>query len=182
MVRVIQSKVKYDGMVFDSKEELGFYLELLNTPGVSCIHRQTQFTLIPKQEQMVIKHLKTKDKLVNRLLERPVQYHADFVYRLNDIIVICDVKSQYTASFREFPIIRKLMVRKIIKHNKKRHKGEPKMVFLEAIVKTLPKKSGGGVEVKYNYKPFIENEDNRNLFRADSGNVCGCGTISFADQ
>lgn len=182
MVRVIQSKVKYDGMVFDSKEELGFYLELLNTPGVSCIHRQTQFMLIPKQEQMVVKHLKTKDKLVSRLLERPVQYHADFVYRLNGTIVICDVKSNYTASFREFSIIRKLMVQKIIKHNKKRHNGESKVVFLEAIVKTLPKKSGGGVVVKYNYKPMIENEDNRNLFRADSGNIPGCGTISFADQ
>lgn len=182
MVRVIQSKVKYDGMAFDSREELGFYLELLNTPGISCIHRQTQFTLIPKQEQMVVKHLKTKDKLVSRLLERPVQYHADFVYRLNDIIVICDVKSQYTTGFREFAIIRKLMVRKIIKHNEKRHHGVPKVVFLEAIVRTLPKKSGGGVEVKYNYKPMIENEDNSNIFRTDSYDVHGCGTISFADQ
>lgn len=182
MARVIQTKVSLDGMVFDSREELGFYLELLNTPGVSCIHRQKQFTLIPKQEQMVVKHLKTKDKLVRRLLERPVQYHADFVYMENGTIVICDVKSKYTASFREFSIIRKLMVQKIIRHNKKRHHGEPKVVFLEAIVKTLPKKSGGGVEVKYNYKPIIENEDNSNLFRTDSCDVSGCGTISFVDQ
>ena len=28
------------------------------------------------------------------------------------------------------------------------------VVFLEAIVKTLPKKSGGGIDVKYNYKPI----------------------------
>ena len=88
MVRVIQSKVECDGMVFDSKEEFGFYVHLLGDPEVSCIRRQTQFQLIPKQEQMVVKHLKTKDKLVSRLLERPVQYHADFVYRKNGTIII----------------------------------------------------------------------------------------------
>ena len=154
MVRVIQSKVECDGMVFDSKEEFGFYVHLLGDPEVSCIRRQTQFLLIPKQEQMVVKHLKTKDKLVSRLLERPVQYHADFVYRKNGTIIICDVKSKYTASFREFSIIRKLMVQKIARHNKKRHGGEPMVVFLEAIVKTLPKKSGGGIDVKYSYKPI----------------------------
>lgn len=182
MARVIQTKVELDGMVFDSREELGFYIHLLGDPQVSCIHRQTQFLLIPKQEQMVVKHLKTKDKLVSRLLERPVSYHADFVYRKNGTIVICDVKSKYTASFREFSIIRKLMVQKIIRHNKKRHGGEPRVVFLEAIVRTLPKKLGGGVDVKYNYKPLMENEDNSNIIRADSRDVHGCGTISFVDQ
>lgn len=154
MARVTQTKVEHDGMVFDSREEFGFYVHLLGDPGVSGIRRQTQFSLVPKQEQMVVKHLKTKDKLVSRLLERPVQYHADFVYRKKGTIVICDVKSKYTASFREFSIIRKLMVQKIIRHNKRRHGGEPKVVFLEAIVRTLPKKLGGGVEVKYNYKPI----------------------------
>lgn len=154
MVRVIQSKVEYDGMVFDSKDEFGFYVHLLGDPDVSCIHRQTKFQLIPKQEQMVVRHLKTKDKLVGRLLERPVQYHADFVYRKNGTIVVCDVKSKYTASFREFSIIRKLMVQKIVRHNMKRHEGEPVVIFLEAIVKTLPKKLGGGVDVRYNYKPI----------------------------
>lgn len=156
MVRVTQHKCEYGGMVFDSSEELGFYLELLGNPSVSNIHRQTQFLLIPKQEQMVVKHLKTKDKVVSRLLERPVQYHADFVYRLNDTIVICDVKSPYTSKFREFSITRKLMVQKIIRHNKRRHNGETRVVFLEAIVRTLPKKCGGGIEVKCNYKPFME--------------------------
>ena len=134
MVRVIQSKVECDGMVFDSKEEFGFYVHLLGDPEVSCIRRQTQFQLIPKQEQMVVKHLKTKDKLVSRLLERPVQYHADFVYRKNGTIIICDVKSKYTASFREFSIIRKLMVQKIAKHNKKRHGGEPMVSTLSITI------------------------------------------------
>ena len=155
MVRVTQSKVEYEGMTFDSKEELGFYLELIADPDVSCVHRQTGFMLVPKQEQIVVKHLKTKDKLIKKLLEFPVMYHADFVYYKGDTLVICDVKSSYTHSFREFAIVRKLMVRKIIKHNKRRHNGDPNVVFLEAIVKCLPKRDGGGVSVKYNYKPII---------------------------
>ena len=155
MVRVTQSKVEYEGMIFDSKEELGFYLELIADEDVRCIHRQTEFLLVPKQEQLVVKHMKTKDKLVKKFLEYPVTYHADFVYRKGDILVVCDVKSSYTHSFREFSIVRKLMLQKIMKHNKRRHGGEPKVVFLEAIVKCLPKKSGGGISVKYNYKPII---------------------------
>lgn len=155
MVRVTQAKVEYDGMTFDSKEELAFYLELLSDGSVSSIRRQAGFLLIPKQEQLVVKHLKTKDKLIRKTLEFPVMYHADFVYKKGDVLVVCDVKSKYTHSFREFSIVRKLMVRKILEHNKRRHGGDPKVVFLEAIVRCLPKRYGGGVEVKYIYKPII---------------------------
>lgn len=155
-VRVTQTKVEHEGMTFDSKEELGFYLYLKEQNDVSCIHRQTGFVLVEKQEQYVVKHLKTKDKLVKKLLEFPVIYHADFVYRKGDTIIVCDVKSKYTHSFREFVIVRKLMVRKIIEHNRRRHGGEPKVVFLEAITRALPKKLGGGFEFKFIYKPIIE--------------------------
>lgn len=160
MARVTQRIVEYDGMPFDSREELGFYKELLANPNVRHIHRQTHFVLVPRQEQTVVKHMKTKDKLVKKFLEYPVEYHADFTYRLGDTIVVCDVKSSYTAKFREFSIIRKLMVQKIIQHNKRRHGGEPKVAFLEAVVKCLPKKSGGGISVKYNYKPLIDGASN----------------------
>lgn len=63
-VRVTQTKVEHEGMEFDSKEELGFYLYLKEQDDVSCIHRQTGFVLVEKQEQYVVKHLKTKDKIV----------------------------------------------------------------------------------------------------------------------
>ena len=60
-------------------------------------------------------------------------YKADFVFREDGKLIVCDVKSKYTHSLREFRITAKGCISKIVAHNKKRHNGEPFVVFREAI-------------------------------------------------
>ena len=48
-------------------------------------------------------------------------------------MILCDVKSSYTHKLREFRITAKGVINKILSHNKKRHGGEPYVVFREAI-------------------------------------------------
>ena len=50
-----------------------------------------------------------------------------------DRLIVCDVKSDYTHSLREFRITAKGIINKIVAYNKKRHGGEPFVVFREAI-------------------------------------------------
>lgn len=44
------------------------------------LRRQVVYELIPKQMGTKVKHLKTKDKVVEYTAEHPVTYLADFVY------------------------------------------------------------------------------------------------------
>ena len=39
--RVMNRKVQYEGIEFDSREELRYYIILLDNKDVSCIHRQS---------------------------------------------------------------------------------------------------------------------------------------------
>ena len=60
-------------------------------------------------------------------------YKADFVFWEDGRLIVCDVKSGYTHKLREFRITAKGVINKILSHNKKRHNGEPFVVFREAI-------------------------------------------------
>ena len=60
-------------------------------------------------------------------------YKADFVFWEDCRLIVCDVKSGYTHKLREFRITAKGVINKILSHNKKRHNGEPFVVFREAI-------------------------------------------------
>ncbi len=60
-------------------------------------------------------------------------YKPDFIFFEGDRLVVCDVKSRYTHSLREFRITAKAVIAKITAHNIKRHGGHPAMVFREAI-------------------------------------------------
>lgn len=146
--------VEFNGITFDSREECEYYKYITNDKDFSCIHRQVRLRLLPRQSINVVKHLKTKDKVIEQFLENPVDYTADFVYFWHNVLVICDVKSLYTHKFREWAIIRKLIVKRILAQNKERHNGVVKVIFREAIVKVLPKKLGGGISVKNNDKPL----------------------------
>lgn len=44
------------------------------------LQRQVLFELLPKQTKTVVQHLKTKDKVVERMVAQAVTYTADFVY------------------------------------------------------------------------------------------------------
>lgn len=47
---------------------------------ISNLELQPTFELIPKIIERVIKHLKTKDKVEERTVQRPITYTADFSY------------------------------------------------------------------------------------------------------
>ena len=68
---------------FDSKGEWERWLflkEAQKKGQISDLRRQVKYTLIPTQYRTEIVHLKTKDKVVQRVAEREITYTADFVY------------------------------------------------------------------------------------------------------
>jgi len=136
----------YDGISFDSREEMTYYKHLLTVPGIKSIHRQISFTILPKVVYYVKKKLKTKEKLVERVASSKRIYTCDFIYELDGQIYIVDVKSYYTHSMRYWGFTKDLMIRKLCEHNNKR---KSNIKFREVIVTFVPKRNGGGYTLKY---------------------------------
>lgn len=93
-------KVKTADGVFDSKKEYARWLELksMERNGViSNLQRQVPFELVPHQ------------KLHGKVIERAVNYFADFVYTFEGEQVVEDAKGVRTP---EYVIKRKLMLYK----------------------------------------------------------------------
>lgn len=133
-VRVIQHKyLSPDGTEYDSREEYLYHRKLLQDEQVTCIHRQVKLNIHPSLYMIVPKQLKTKIKYNRRLMISGHNYKPDFIFWEGDRLIVCDVKSDYTHSLREFRITAKGIINKIVAHNKKRHGGEPFVVFREAI-------------------------------------------------
>ena len=104
-------KYIFDGQEFDSKLEGCRYLFLkdMERSGEICdLRRQVEFELIPKQTETKPVQLKTKIKLVERVVELPVVYRADFVYKVLPFMttVVEDTKGFKT---KDYVIKRKLM-------------------------------------------------------------------------
>lgn len=136
---LLKHKVTYKEIEFDSRDEMMRYIELcdLQRKGIiSGLRRQYSFVLIPRQSKMVVKHLKTKDKMVEKFLENPAIYTCDFMYKEGGLYVIEDVKSLFTRMERDYPLRRKLMVQKILAHNAN---GRGQWIFREYIVGTKKK-------------------------------------------
>lgn len=96
-------KVKFDGLIFDSKKEARRYqeLKLLEELGeISNLETQVDFTLIPSQYQII----NGKKKCV----ERPCKYKADFVYIEEGRTIVEDTKGFRT---KDYIIKRKLMLK-----------------------------------------------------------------------
>ena len=95
-------KVTVDGVTFDSRKEYFRWheLSLLEKSGViSQLQRQVRFELIPSQ------------KVDGKVVERPVHYVADFVYKENGHTVVEDVKGyKKGAAYNIFTIKRKMML------------------------------------------------------------------------
>lgn len=132
-MRVFQKKVTYEGKVFDSKDEAAFYRLLKDDRSVNHIHTQVRFNVIKPVWMMVPKQLKTKIRYDKRLLIGGHNYTADFVFLEGEKIVVCDVKSKYTASLREFGITMKAMIRKLLNHNAQKRKSQRKFIFRKAV-------------------------------------------------
>ena len=133
-VRVMQQKyIAPDGTVYDSKDEYLYLQIILNDKRVTCIHRQVKINIFQSLYMVVPKQLKTKIRYDKMVMVNGHNYKADFVFWEDGRLIVCDVKSGYTHKLREFRITAKGVINKILSHNKKRHNGEPFVVFREAI-------------------------------------------------
>ena len=119
-MKYFSSKVKMYGMTFDSKTEASHYMKLKTRQDngeITNLQLQVEFEIIPKLVVDELKVLKTKTKLVHKVLERAAHYTADFVYEENGKIIIEEVKSRGTMLARDYPLRRKLIRKKIVEMN-----------------------------------------------------------------
>lgn len=108
-------KVVYDGIEFDSKLERDRYIFLRGAEEQGEIeHLQCHVTyeIIPKITKEEVVHLKTKDKIVERVLFSATKFTPDFVYVRNGTTVAEDVKGSKFVVSRDFPLRRKLLYQK----------------------------------------------------------------------
>ena len=104
-------------MVFDSKHEALRYQELkfMQKAGeISLLQRQVRYELVPEQREksarLYTKGAKAGQPVPGRLIEKPVYYIADFVYKDKDgNTVVEDTKSTATKT-KDYVIKRKLML------------------------------------------------------------------------
>ena len=115
------SKIKNANGTFDSQLEFARFIFLANRQKegeISGLRRQVEYLLIPAQYGTEIRHLKTKDKEVKVLLERPCSYIADFVYERNGETIVEDCKGEdkkykgkrFSTQTADFKIKKKLML------------------------------------------------------------------------
>jgi hypothetical protein len=98
------SKVEFQGITFDSKQEFDFYLELLSQKErgeISEIQLQPKFELLPKYEYQGKK-------------KQGISYTADFAVVKNGELVIFDVKGMET---QQGNMRRKMFEQKYPKYN-----------------------------------------------------------------
>lgn len=108
-------KTEVDGKLFDSKKEAKYYMylkELEDRGKIKDLRRQVRYELVPAVYREEVKHLKTKDKIVNRCIQRPICYDADFVYIDNDDDkeYVIDVKGGRATQTPVFKLKRKMML------------------------------------------------------------------------
>ena len=108
------TKVKVDGIVFDSKKEASYYMFLKEEEAagnISDLRLQVPFVLIPAVWKKRIKHMKTKNKEETYCAQRAVKYVADFVYVDNATgkEEVVDVKSAITRKNKEYVLKKKMM-------------------------------------------------------------------------
>ena len=115
------NKIKNAFGTYDSELEYARFIFLSNRQKegeISGLRRQVEYLLIPAQYGTEIRHLKTKDKEVRVLLERPCSYIADFVYERNGKTIVEDCKGEdkkykgkrFSTETAAFKIKKKLML------------------------------------------------------------------------
>ena len=107
------NKIKNAFGTYDSELEWSRYVFLSNRQKegeISGLRRQVEYLLIPAQYGTEIRHLKTKDKEVRVLLERPCSYIADFVYERNVKTIVDDFKGAKAIITETAKIKKKLLL------------------------------------------------------------------------
>lgn len=95
-------KVEFYGITFDSKKEGLYYLELKDMERrgeISNLRLQVPYELLPAIYRDEVVHLKTKDKVVQKLVQRAVYYVADFVYDKDGKEYVIDAKGMRLADY-----------------------------------------------------------------------------------
>lgn len=103
-------KCTFQGIEFDSTLETKRWIVLKDAERrgvISDLARQVEYVLIPNQYRTEVVHLKTKDKFVDKLIERKVSYFADFVYKKGDETIVEDTKG---LRLPDYKIKRKMML------------------------------------------------------------------------
>ena len=111
-------KIVYDGITFDSKDEIRRYIELQMLAKTGEIYGLTyheRFELIPAQYETVERYGKNGKRLKDglKLVERAAVYTSDFSYYLTATgeKIVEDVKSEKTKT--EAYVLRRKLVYKI---------------------------------------------------------------------
>lgn len=106
-------KFEINGIKYDSKREYQRHLVLLDAEKkglISALELHPTYELVPNQYTKGIKHLKTKDKDIDVLLESKIKYIADFRYIKNNQMVVEDVKISKELFPKEYVLKRKLLL------------------------------------------------------------------------
>ena len=108
------TKTEVDGILFDSKKEASYYIELKHrrlSGEITNLRLQVRYEILPSVKEEEIKQLKTKQKIVERCVQRPTYYVADFVYTNPETgqDVVVDVKSKATHKDKVFRLKKKMM-------------------------------------------------------------------------
>lgn len=99
-------------MTFDSKKEFARWLVLKgaeNNGVISDLKRQVKYELVPGIKERYIEHLKTKDKIKERVVQMPIAYKCDFQYVKDGKIVVEDVKPSPFMITKDYILKEKLM-------------------------------------------------------------------------
>lgn len=115
-------KCEFQGIKFDSTLEMNRWIVLKDAERrgvISELARQVEYVLIPNQYRTEVVHLKTKDKFVDKLVERKVSYFADFVYKKGDETIVEDTKGRrlpdYKIKRKMMLYMRGIMIREVYK-------------------------------------------------------------------
>lgn len=114
MSKYKNKKTEVDGIVFDSGKEASYYRFLKEQEEVgeiSNLRMQVSYEIIPAVWEDQVVHLKTKDKVVRRCVQRATHYVADFVYTVTatGLEEIIDVKSAITRKNPAYRLKKKMM-------------------------------------------------------------------------
>lgn len=114
MSKYKNKKTEVYGIVFDSGKEASYYRflkEQEEAGEISNLRMQVSYEIIPAVWEDQVVHLKTKDKVVRRCVQRATHYVADFVYTVTatGLEEIIDVKSAITRKNQAYRLKKKMM-------------------------------------------------------------------------
>ncbi len=106
-------KCEYRGITFDSERERDRYIILKEAEDngiISNLQMQVSFELIPAIKENYVVHLKTKDKVKERTIQKATTYKCDFQYKKDGKTIVEDVKISPFLIPKDFRLKEKLML------------------------------------------------------------------------